>query len=1015
MLPVRIELLGNLRVTIGQKLLTSITTSRLQSLLAFLVLHAGTGRSREELAFLLWPESSGSQARTNLRQLLHQLRRALPGECRLLAIDTRTVWFRIDSACSVDVLEFEAAVARAMEAEKKGALAAAREALEEALLIYQDDLLPSLHDEWLRLKREELRQRLADVLSRLAVLLETIGDYSAAILHANKLLSIDPLREPAYQLLMRLHTRTNDRTSALRVYHQCMRALRRELGVSPSQRSQDLFHQALKSEQAPAATAEMPANAQTAPPAMVGRRAEWERLLGCWRQVARGETHFALILGEPGIGKSRLADELYRHCMRGAEGAFARARCYFAQGRLAYGPVAEWLRADSLRAARTQLPKPQVAELARVLPEILIETPEMAPPQPLTESWQRRHFYEALNAGFSKGARPLLLLIDDLQWCDADTFEWLHFFLRSDASANTLVLGTARPEETGRDHPLAALVSELHRSRQVSEFPLTPLTVEETAALAAHVAGRECESGFVGGLYQATKGNPLFVVESVRSSVEENGASKSRVPPRVQAVIAARMAQLSQGAFELAGIAAVVGRTFSFDLLAKATDWDEDSLSRALEELWRRRIIEGQGAGTYDYTHDLLREVAYAELSPVRRRSFHRRVAAALEELNPQNREPIAALLAAHYDAAGLAEQAIRFYRTAASVAKLRFADSEAAELLRNALRLCREFPETAGRDQQELELLAALGPSLVATQGYSAPEVGQTYERGLQLAKSPGGRDRLFSMLSGAWTFHLSTGRLEESQRLAEEWVEEASRGDAPAAEATGRFLLGTSLFHLGQLARSREQMEQAAPALLRPSEAALAVFAVGPNIGVFCRGYLSHLLWQLGDAGRAEERCEEAIGLARGLPDPFNLAFALHYAAILAVLRRDARSALAQAMEASGICGKYGFTYFLAWADILGGWANAVEDDPAAGIARIKGGLAALKAIGAGLRQPFAYGLLAEACGLAGQTGEAFAHIESAFACQHTNGELWFGSELHRIHGDLLLRAGTAPAARG
>ena len=189
----------------------------------------------------------------------------------------------------------------------------------------------------------------------------------------------------------------------------------------------------------------------------------------------------------------------------------------------------------------------------------------------------------------------------------------------------------------------------------------------------------------------------------------------------MQAVIAARLAQLSAPAYELAGLAATIGRPFSFDLLAKATDWDEGSVSRALEELWQRRIIESQTPDAYDYTHDVLREVAYAELNPVRRRSLHRRVARALEELYASDPESISGWLAAHYDAAGMPAQAMRSYLAAAAVARRRLADAEAADLIRRAIRLCRDLPESPKRDQQELELLVTLGPSLVTTQGYGA------------------------------------------------------------------------------------------------------------------------------------------------------------------------------------------------------------------------------------------------------------------------------------------------------
>ena len=490
------DLLGRLRFACGPNLLTSINTNRLQSLLAYVVLHTDSAQGREHLAFLLWPESTESQARTNLRQLIHHLRRAIPPECCLLVTDNHTILWRGSNACSVDVFEFEAAAERAAEAENKGDLPGAVTALTEAARLYQDDLLPELYDEWLQAKREQLRQQHADVLTRLAGLLERSGDYPAAIPHAVRLVAVDQLREPSYQMLMRLHLRNQDRSSALRVYHQCMRTLKRELGISPSQTTQDLFTQALKSEHTAAAPVEVPRPGANTRLPLVGRTSEWESLLACWRRVAHGDTHFTLLLGEPGVGKSRLAEEVFQFCSTYPEGTVARTRCYFGHGRLAFGPIAEWLRTEPLRFARTQLSRPQLAEVARVLPEILVETSGIDAPQPLAESWQRRHLYEALNGVFTKSAKPLLLLMDDLQWCDHDSIEWLHSFLRSEGSRRTFVLGTVRPEEVGREHPLTGLTNELRQSGQLSEISLAPLSLEDSARLAIQVAGRECDSVF---------------------------------------------------------------------------------------------------------------------------------------------------------------------------------------------------------------------------------------------------------------------------------------------------------------------------------------------------------------------------------------------------------------------------------------------------------------------------------------------------------------------------------------
>src|SRR4051812_38031756 len=191
----RIELLGKLRFIFKQQILESVSTNRLQSLLAYLVLHSDVPQSREHLAFLLWPESNDSQARTNLRQLLHHLRRALPVECSLLATDNHTARWRAGPDCSIDVLEFEAAALRAAEAEKSGDIAAARLALEHAARLYLDDLLPDLYDEWLLPRREQLRQQYAEVLRRLVALLDLAGEYPAAIRHATRLVAMDPLRE----------------------------------------------------------------------------------------------------------------------------------------------------------------------------------------------------------------------------------------------------------------------------------------------------------------------------------------------------------------------------------------------------------------------------------------------------------------------------------------------------------------------------------------------------------------------------------------------------------------------------------------------------------------------------------------------------------------------------------------------------------------------------------------------------------------------------------------------------
>jgi predicted ATPase len=330
--------------------------------------------------------------------------------------------------------------------------------------------------------------------------------------------------------------------------------------------------------------------------ALVGRTREWHQLVSAWQSAVEDGPRVAVISGEPGIGKTRLADELYQSCVRQGHAA-VRSRCYAGQGQVAYAPVAEWLRSDVVRAGWTNLAPPQLAELARLVPEVREQFPESqllrpGQPRPMTESWQRLHFYESLSAAFGKIRKPALLYLDDMQWCDPDSFEWLNALLISPAAAGILLLGTVRAEETGREHTFTRFVAGLRQSGMVLEIPLEPLDAQEMAELARLESAKPLESGNLGEIFRATRGNPLFVVESVRAGLQST---------RVHAVIAARLAQLTAASYELAGLASVVGRPFSLELLEKATDWDEGSVSHALDELWRRRIIENRGASEYDY------------------------------------------------------------------------------------------------------------------------------------------------------------------------------------------------------------------------------------------------------------------------------------------------------------------------------------------------------------------------------------------------------------------------------
>lgn len=761
-LHLRVHLLGNFRLFSDDTPVNSIDTPRLQSLLAYLVLHRGEPLSRHHVAFILWPDSSEAHARGSLRKLLFQLAGALPQPGRFLDINAQTLQWRTDAPFTLDVDEFEKAV--------NGAASAT--ALRAAVQLYRGDLMPSCYEDWIRTERDRLRQVFLNALERLILLLESERDYAGAIDCAQTLLRHDPLHEETYRHLMRLYAVTLNRAGALRTYHTCTTLLRRELDVEPSPATRLVYEQIVNlHESSPSATL-------VAGAPLVGRQAEWVHLQDAWRQASSGRPCLALISGEAGIGKTRLAEEMMDWARRQGI-ATASARCYAAEGGLAYAPLAAWLRSRPLPL----LAPHWQSEIARVLPELLNGDGTVAPPGPLTETWQRQHLFAALTHAVLEESQPLLLMLDDIQWSDRETLEWLHYVLRSEARARLMVLATMRPEEVGDEHALSELLPALRRNDQLAEIVLRPFELAETAALARQITGRELDPKHAARLHHETEGNALFVVEFLRARIMEQSERKderrpvSGLPPTVQSVLRARLAHLSPAARELAGVAATVGREFAFDVLQQVSGYEVEVLVRALDELWYRRIVREHGTMGYDFSHDKLREVIYADLSPARRRWLHSRIAQAQQTLHARNLGAVSGVIAMHLEQAGSIEEAIPFYAIAGEAARGVSANRDALALYRRGLALVERVPDAGHLGPCAVRLDDGLGDVLELLGRHD--EARAAYQAALQYLSED---DSL-----GKAQFERKIGNTCKSQGRYEEAMASYGRAETALRQAQG------------------------------------------------------------------------------------------------------------------------------------------------------------------------------------------------------------------------------------
>jgi DNA-binding SARP family transcriptional activator len=985
----KVRLLGGVEIILDGRRVRAFDSLRLQRFLALIVLR-GDSQHRSRLAFELWPDSDESQARTNLRKLLHDIRHSLPDIGEFVEIDNEIVRWIADGPSEVDVLRFQDAVATG-----DFGLAA---------LLYSGDLLPACYDDWVLDERAKLREQAYGALVRLTREASRRGDHKATLRYVQRIIDLEPTDEAAVRFQMEAHIALGERSAALRAYHRCAEVLARDLAVAPTEPIRALYQQL----RAAGPSLGEPQGKHLAPVAespFVGRDLEWNQLNEAWKTARGGGAHLVLVTGEPGIGKSRLALELGRR-IRAMGYAVASARAYEVAGRLPWGPVVDLLRSDALRNRVDALDPVWRTELARLLPELLDASPTTSASQ-ATDVAQRHRLFDAVNRAIVVGERPCLLIIDDLQWCDAETIELIGFVVRSGTTAPVLIVGTVRWEEMPQHHPLVGLVDALGHDQAVTLVPLDRLDEATTAMLAARLRAEDTiDPELAARLWRETEGNPLFVVEALRAGISAGG-SQEFLTPTIRAVLRARLGQLTDGARRLAEVAAVIGRPFSIGLIASVTAADERELVDHVDELWRRRIIREQGLA-YDFSHDKLRSVALDMISPARRRQVHRAVAEAIAVEHHADVDAASPRLAAHYDQAGMVEPAIDAYRVAGARAVAVSALEEAVTMYWRALALAADLPTSAGRDALELEILIAIGSPLVALDGYGSKGVHQLYERALSLCRKLR-RPVAPPILRGLGLARLQGCRFDDCDDLARALLESESHD--PIASTEGRYLLGVSAFWRGDLAKARDDLDDALRIYdVSHRDEHLRLYAQDPK--AVCLVRLAWVELWTGDAGRAAQTARSALEIALDLDHLMTLGYVNTYAAIIAAESGDLARLAELLMDADRLWKRFSDRYLMVVLEAIRGWLE-VCGGSAGGIQKIVRSVARSRTEGENLHLTYTLLLLARARGAVGELHEGRVAARDGLSCSDSRNQRYLEAELWRVNGELSYRMGETETA--
>jgi DNA-binding SARP family transcriptional activator len=951
-----IELCGALRADIAGRRVTSLLRGRQgRTLFAFLVVNRHRPVERRELLDLLWPGDRPDAPEAGLSTVLARVRRAVgPG-----VIEGRAeLLLRLEPDADVDI---ERAAARSEQAERavaSGHHGEAKAAAQEALEIIQRPLLPGIDGGWVDACRAELaalEPGLLEALARAALATGDLQQLASAERVARTLAERHPFRESGYALLMEAQARLGNVAEATLTYDRLRGLLRDELGTAPSAiltaLHEQLLHRGrLRNEgSSPAALAStsdggggavaLPAIGGSATP-FVGRETYLERLRTPWLEVRTGQRRFALLVGQPGVGKTRLAGQFAAEVHDGG-GTVLYGRCD-EEPLLAYQPFVEALRhylrfgdwkadADSAR---------DLEQLSRLLPEARTQAAATIESLEGDPDSARYLLFEAVARLVDRATRwrPLLLVLDDLHWADKPTLLLLRHLLRLSDPSRLMLLGIFRDVEVDVDHPLIELIADMRREQRFDRIALEGLDERETDALVAARLERPATVEFVRGLRTQTEGNPFFMEETLRSLIETqavgSGATASEqtllsmgVPESVADVILRRLGRVSQITRDALVAAAVIGRQFDVKIVEALLDISADSAIEVMEEAMGAGLV-GEVADTFDcfmFCHALARNAIYDRVSKSRLLRLHLRVGEVLEARTAVQGTGLGEL-AHHFflsRALGVADKAVRYCVKAGEEAAQSLAYEESAAHYGRALEAFALDPE--GDEACRCDILLALGRVQWQAGDAAARE---TYFEAAASARRRGAAQQLAGAALGLGERYWEARAVDKQvQQLLSEALDKLSAEDSkPRARLMARMAenlhftaeqdYGTQLsLEAVEMARRLGEVDTLVTALmgrhvallhvehlderLRLIDEVLALAQGHPPLSAEAHHWRLFDLCELGDVAQAHSAYAELAALARELQQPLLEHLALGWQGTFAHLAGDVEKAERLAME--------------------------------------------------------------------------------------------------------------------